>query len=130
VVLACCDGLDNEAVAKKPRSSLGMVGKWRGLAQATGLSGMTVSRIWHAFGLQRHRTDAFKLSPDPLLIDKVRDIAGLYINPPDQALVLCVDEKRHVQALDRTQRLLPMQPGMVRRTHKQADSALRLPQRP
>jgi transposase len=90
----------------------------RGLAKATGLSRMTISRIWHAFGLQPHRTDTFKLSPDPLLIDKVRDIVGLYMNPPDHALVLCVDEKTQIQALDRTQPLLPMRPGQLeRRTH-------------
>src|SRR5213080_2968397 len=90
----------------------------RGLAKATGLSRMTVSRIWRAFGLQPHRTDTFKLSPDPLLIEKVRDIVGLYLNPPDKALVLCVDEKAQIQALDRTQPLLPMRPGQVeRRTH-------------
>ena len=90
----------------------------RGLAQATGLSRMTISRIWHAFGLQPHRTDTFKLSPDPLLIDKVRDIVGLYMNPPDHALVLCVDEKTQIQALERSQPLLPMRPGQLeRRTH-------------
>lgn len=90
----------------------------RGLAQATGLSRMTISRIWHAFGLEPHRTDTFKLSPDPLLIEKVRDIVGLYMNPPDHALVLCVDEKSQIQALDRTQPMLPLQPGQVeRRTH-------------
>jgi transposase len=90
----------------------------RGLAKATGLSRMTISRIWHAFGLQPHRTDTFKLSPDPLLIDKVRDIVGLYMNPPDHALVLCVDEKTQIQALERTQPLLPMRPGQLeRRTH-------------
>jgi transposase len=90
----------------------------RGLAKATGLSRMTISRIWHAFGLQPHRTDTFKLSPDPLLIEKVRDIVGLYVNPPEHALVLCVDEKSQIQALDRTQPLLPLQPGQVeRRTH-------------
>src|SRR5712672_2897943 len=167
VVLACGDGLDNQAVARKLRVSLGMVGKWRGrflkarvdglydeprpgaprkvsdeqvervviqtlestprgethwstrgLAEATGLSRMTISRIWHAFGLQPHRTDAFKLSPDPQLIEKVRDIVGLYMNPPEHALVLCVDEKSQIQALDRTQPLLPMQPGQIeRRSH-------------
>jgi transposase len=167
VVLACGDGLDNQAVARKLRCSLGMVGKWRArflkqrleglydeprpgaprkvsdeqvervviqtlestprghthwstreLAKTTGLSRMTISRIWHAFGLQPHRTDSFKLSPDPLLIEKVRDIAGLYINPPEHALVLCVDEKSQIQALDRTQPLLPMQPGQLERgTH-------------
>jgi transposase len=90
----------------------------RGLAQATGLSRMTISRIWQAFGLQPHRTDTFKLSPDPLLIEKVRDIVGLYMNPPDHALVLCVDEKTQIQALDRTQPLLPLRPGQLeRRTH-------------
>jgi transposase len=90
----------------------------RELAKTTGLSRMTISRIWHAFGLQPHRTDTFKLSPDPLLIEKVRDIAGLYINPPEHALVLCVDEKSQIQALDRTQPLLPMQPGQLERgTH-------------
>src|ERR1700688_2897167 len=90
----------------------------RGLAKATGLSRMTISRIWHAFGLQPHRTDTFKLSPDPQLIDKVRDIVGLYMNPPVHALVLCVDEKSQIQALDRTQPLLPMQPGQLERgTH-------------
>ena len=90
----------------------------RGLAQATGLSRMTVSRIWRAFGLQPHRSATFKLSPDPLLIEKVRDIVGLYINPPAHAVVLCVDEKAQIQALDRTAPLLPLQPGQVeRRTH-------------
>jgi transposase len=90
----------------------------RGLAQATGLSRMTISRIWRAFGLQPHRTGTFKLSPDPLLIEKVRDIVGLYMNPPDHALVICVDEKSQIQALDRTQPLLPLQPGQIeRRTH-------------
>src|ERR1700730_3562828 len=90
----------------------------RGLAQTTGLSLMTISRIWRAFGLQPHRTDIFKLSPDPLLIEKVRDIVGLYMNPPDHALVFCVDEKSQIQALDRTQPLLPLRPGQLeRRTH-------------
>lgn len=90
----------------------------RGLAKATGLSRMTISRIWRAFGLDPHRADTFKLSPDPLLIEKVRDIVGLYMNPPDHALVLCVDEKSQIQALDRTQPLLPLQPGQLeRRTH-------------
>jgi len=167
VMLACGDGLDNEAVARKLRCSRGMVVKWRArflkrrleglydeprpgaprkvsdeqvervviqtlestprgqthwstreLAKTTGLSRMTISRIWHAFGLQPHRSDTFRLSPDPLLIEKVRDIAGLYINPPEHALVLCVDEKSQIQALDRTQPLLPMQPGQLERgTH-------------
>ncbi len=90
----------------------------RGLAKATGLSRMTISRIWHAFGLQPHRTDTFRLSPDPQLIEKVRDIVGLYMNPPEHALVFCVDEKSQIQALDRTQPLLPLRPGQAERgTH-------------
>lgn len=90
----------------------------RSLAQQAGLSHSTVSRIWRAFGLQPHRSETFKLSKDPLFIDKVRDIVGLYLNPPDRALVLCVDEKSQIQALDRTQPLLPMRPGQVeRRSH-------------
>src|SRR5215510_5734673 len=167
VVLACADGLDNKAAARKLRCSLGMVGKWRsrflksrleglydeprpgtprkvsdnqieeiliqtlestprgqthwstrGMAKASGVSHSTINRIWRAFGLQPHRVETFKLSPDPLLIEKVRDIVGLYMNPPDCALVLCVDEKSQIQALDRTQPMLPMRPGQVeRRTH-------------
>jgi transposase len=167
VVLGCAQGLDNKAVAKKLRCSLGMVGKWRsrflearleglydeprpgaprtisddqvekvviktlestprgqthwstrGLAKASGLSRMTISRIWHALGLQPHRAETFKLSPDPQLIEKVRDIVGLYMNPPEHAVVFCVDEKSQIQALDRTQPLLPMRPGQVERgTH-------------
>jgi transposase len=90
----------------------------RGMAQATGLSQTAVVRIWHAFGLQPHRTETFKLSTDPLFVEKVRDVVGLYLNPPDKALVLCVDEKSQVQALDRTQPLLPLRPGQAeRRTH-------------
>jgi transposase len=78
----------------------------------------TVGCIWRAFGLQPHRSETFKLSRDPLFIDKVRDIVGLYLDPPDRALVLCVDEKSQIQALDRSQPLLPMRPGQVeRRTH-------------
>ena len=90
----------------------------RSLAAQTGLSQTTISRIWRAFGLQPHRSETFKLSRDPLFIEKVRDIVGLYLNPPERALVLCVDEKAQIQALDRTQPLLPMRPGQVeRRTH-------------
>ena len=90
----------------------------REMAKNSGLSRMAISRIWRAFGLQPHRTESFKLSPDPLLIEKVRDIVGLYMNPPDHALVICVDEKSQIQALDRTQPLLPLRPGQVeRRTH-------------
>lgn len=90
----------------------------RGMAKATGLSAMAISRIWRAFGLQPHRAETFKLSPDPLLIDKVRDIVGLYMAPPEHALVLCVDEKSQIQALDRTAPLLPLRPGQAERgTH-------------
>ena len=90
----------------------------RELAQSMGMSRMTISRIWRAFGLQPHRTESFKLSPDPLLIEKVRDIVGLYMNPPEHAMVFCVDEKSQIQALDRTQPLLPLRPGQIeRRTH-------------
>jgi transposase len=90
----------------------------RSMAQACGLSQSTVHRIWRAFGLQPHRSESFKLSTDPFFIEKVRDIVGLYLDPPDRALVLCVDEKSQIQALDRTQPLLPMRPGQVeRRTH-------------
>ncbi|OLB94258.1 MAG: IS630 family transposase [Candidatus Rokubacteria bacterium 13_1_40CM_68_15] len=93
-------------------------GSTRAMAARCGLSQSTVSRIWRAFGLQPHRTETFKLSKDPLFIEKVRDIVGLDLNPPDRALVLCVDEKSPIQALDRTQPLLPMRPGQVeRRTH-------------
>lgn len=90
----------------------------RDMAKASGISRSTVNRIWRAFGLHPHRSETFKLSPDPLLVEKVRDIVGLYMNPPDHAVVLCVDEKAQIQALDRTQPLLPMRPGQVeRRTH-------------
>jgi transposase len=90
----------------------------RSMAQRSGLGKSTVSRVWRAFGLQPHRTETFKLSTDPLFIEKVRDIVGLYLEPPDRALVLCVDEKTQIQALDRTRPLLPMRPGQVeRRTH-------------
>jgi transposase len=90
----------------------------RALARTCGLSQSTVSRVWRAFALQPHRSETFKLSRDPLFIEKVRDIVGLYLHPPDKALVLCVDEKSQIQALDRTQPLLPMRPGQVeRRTH-------------
>jgi transposase len=90
----------------------------RSMAKATGMSQSAVSRIWRAFGLKPHLVDTFKLSPDPLFVDKVRDIVGLYVNPPDGALVLCVDEKTQVQALDRTAPVLPLRPGLPeRRTH-------------
>ena len=90
----------------------------RNMARETGLSQTAVSRIWRAFGLQPHRQETFKLSTDPLFVDKVRDIVGLYLAPPTKALVLCVDEKSQIQALDRTQPILPLAPGIpARRTH-------------
>lgn len=85
------------------------------MARKSGLSQTMVSRIWRAFALQPHRVESFKLSKDPLFVEKVRDIAGLYLHPPDQALVLCVDEKAQIQALDRSQPLLPMRPGQAER---------------
>jgi len=90
----------------------------RSMAKATGLSQSTISRIWRAFVLQPHRSETFKLSSDPLFVEKVRDVVGLYLNPPEKALVLAVDEKSQIQALDRSQPLLPMRPGQPeRRTH-------------
>ena len=90
----------------------------RSMARRSGLSHWTVGEIWHAFSLQPHRTETFKLSNDPQFIEKVRDIVGLYLNPPESALVLCVDEKAQIQALDRTQPILPLAPGVPeRRTH-------------
>jgi transposase len=90
----------------------------RSMAKATGMSQSAVSRIWRAFGLKPHLVDSFKLSPDPQFVEKVRDVVGLYLNPPEGALVLCVDEKTQVQALDRTAPILPLRPGLPeRRTH-------------
>jgi len=90
----------------------------RSLARVCGLSRASVHRIWRAFALQPHRAETFKLSKDPLFIEKVRDIVGLYLTPPARALGLCVDEKSQIQALDRTQPMLPMRPGQIeRRTH-------------
>lgn len=167
IILACAEGGETTAVAKRLRVSPTTVCKWRSrfvderldglfdeprpgaprtitddhierivirtlettpagathwsvrdMAKASGISRSSVNRIWRAFGLQPHRTETFKLSNDPLLIEKIRDIVGLYMNPPDHAVVLCVDEKAQIQALDRTQPLLPMRPGQVeRRTH-------------
>jgi putative transposase len=90
----------------------------RGMAEACGLSHMTVARIWKAFGLQPHRVETFKLSTDPQFVEKVQDIVGLYLSPPDKAIVLCVDEKSQIQALDRTQPVPALAPGAPeRRTH-------------
>ena len=105
-----------EAVISRTLESLPTDGThWssRGMAKASGLSTATVQRIWRAFGLQPHRVETFKLSTDPDFVAKVRDVVGLYMAPPDRALVLCIDEKSQIQALDRTQPLLPMRPGQV-----------------
>lgn len=87
----------------------------RGMARTSGVSVSSVQRIWRAFGLQPHRSETFKLSTDPLFIEKVRDVVGLYVSPPEHAIVLCVDEKSQIQALDRSQPLLPMRPGQAER---------------
>jgi len=90
----------------------------RDLAAKVGMSASSVGRIWQAFGLKPWLTDTFKLSEDPMFVEKVRDVVGLYLNPPEHAVVLCVDEKTSIQALDRTQPSLPMRPGQIeRRTH-------------
>ena len=90
----------------------------RSMAEATGMSQTTIRRIWGAFGLQPHRAESFKLSTDPLFVEKVRDIVGLYLDPPERALVLCADEKSQIQALNRFQPILPMMPGTPeRRSH-------------
>ena len=90
----------------------------RSMAAQVGLSQTAVSRIWRAFGLQPHRIDSWKLSKDPFFIDKVRDVVGLYLAPPERAVVLCVDEKSQIQALDRSAPILPMLPGSpARQTH-------------
>jgi transposase len=90
----------------------------RSMAKEVGLTQTAVSRIWRAFGLQPHRQDTFKLSKDPLFVEKVHDVVGLYLNPPERAVVLCVDEKSQIQALDRTAPILPMLPGTPERaTH-------------
>jgi transposase len=90
----------------------------RTMAREAKLSQTAISRIWRAFGLQPHRQETFKLSTDPLFVEKTRDIVGLYIDPPVKAMVLCIDEKSQIQALDRTQPILPLAPGIAeRRTH-------------
>jgi len=167
IVLACAEGLTNQAVAARVGVNQATVSKWRSrfiagrleglsdeprpgaprtisdedvervivktleetprdathwstrsLASATGMSQSAVSRIWRAFGLKPHLTETFKLSPDPQFIEKVRDVVGLYVNPPDAGVVLCVDEKSQIQALDRTAPVLALRPGTPeRRTH-------------
>jgi transposase len=87
----------------------------RSMAQATGMNQTAIGRSWRAFGLKPHQTEAFKLSPDPQFVDKVREIVGLYLNPPDRAVVMCVDEKSQIQALDRSAPILPLLPGVPER---------------
>ena len=82
------------------------------MAKEAGISEHSVLRIWRAFGLKPHRVDSFKLSADPMFVEKVRDIVGLYLNPPDKAIVLCVDEKSQTQGLERSQPILPLRPGL------------------
>jgi transposase len=90
----------------------------RSMAEAMGMSQTSISLIWRAFGLQPHRAESFKLSTDPLFVEKVRDVVGLYLDPPERAVVLCVDEKSQIQALNRFQPILPMLPGTPeRRSH-------------
>ena len=167
IVLACAEGVDNNAVAERLKVTKQTVSKWRGrfvkyrrdglldaprsgaprsiederveaviaktlesvpkgathwstrlMARDMGMTQNAILRIWHAFGLQPHRQETFKLSTDPLFVEKVRDIVGLYLNPPLKAMVLCVDEKSQIQALDRTQPMLPLSPGLPeKRTH-------------
>lgn len=167
IVLACAEGIENNAVAQRLQVTKQTVSKWRGrfvrerldglldaprsgaprtiddarveavvtrtleskpvgstqwstrlMAREMGMTQNAVLRIWHAFGLQPHRQETFKLSADPMFVDKVRDIVGLYLNPPLMGMVLCVDEKSQIQALDRTQPILPLAPGIPeRRTH-------------
>jgi transposase len=130
------DGLDDEPRSGAPRtiddarieavvvatleSVPGDATHWssRGMSRARGVSTSSVHRIWRAFGLQPHRLETFKRSTDPHFVAKVRDIVGLYVAPPDRAIVLCVDEKSQIQALDRSQPMLPMRPGQpARRSH-------------
>ena len=100
----------------------------RSIAKRAGLSQSAASRIWPAFTLQRHRTQTFKLCTDPIVIEKVRDIMGLYLNPPDKALVMGVDEKSGIQAVDRTAPVLPMRPGQIqRRAHDYSRQGAPLP---
>ena len=108
------DAKVEEAVTRTLESAPAVATHWstRSLAEQVGLSQSAIVRIWRSFGLQPHRSETFKLSTDPFLIEKVRDIVGLYVNPPERAVVLCVDEKSQVQALDRTQPILPLRPGL------------------
>jgi transposase len=108
------DAKVEEAVTRTLESLPQAATHWstRSLAKQVGLSQSAVVRIWNTFGLQPHRSESFKLSTDPLFVEKVRDIVGLYMNPPEHAIVLCVDEKSQVQALERTQPILPLRPSL------------------
>ena len=125
------DAKIEEIVVKTLESTPPDATQWsvRTMAQATGIGATSVHRIWRAFALQPHRTKSFKLSTDPLFVEKVRDIVGLYLRPPTKALVLCVDEKSQIQALDRTQPLLPMRPGQVERRDVAAQDVEVAPER-
>lgn len=117
------DAKVEEVITRTPETKPRAATHWstRSMAGEVGLSQTAISRAWRALGLKPHRAEAFKLSTDPLFIEKVRDAVGLYLDPPDRALVLCVDEKSQVQALDRTQPLLPVAPGSPERhTHDYA----------
>ena len=114
------DAQVEEVITKTLESAPNNATHWstRSMAAEVGLTQTAVSRIWRAFGLQPHRQETWKLSKDPLFVDKVRDVVGLYLNPPERAVVLCVDEKSQIQALDRTAPILPMRPGIPERaTH-------------
>jgi transposase len=135
IILACAEGQENTDVARRLGVNRTTVGKWRGRFLEDRLEGLadeprpgaprsiTDAKVeevitWNAFGLKPHKSEAFKLSSDPYFVEEVRDIVGLYMSPPERAIVLSVDEKSQVQALDRTQPLLPMTPGQAeRRTH-------------
>jgi len=114
------DAQVEEVVTKTLESMPANITHWstRLMAEKAGLSQTAIVRIWHAFGLQPHRVENFKFSKDPQFVEKVRDIVGLYMSPPDRAIVLCVDEKSQVQALNRTQPILPLAPGVpARQSH-------------
>ncbi len=114
------DGTVERVVTKTLEAKPAHATHWstRGMARTSGLSQSTVGRIWRAFGLEPHRADTFKLSADPYFVEKVRDVVGLYLSPPEKAIVLCVDEKPQVQALERTQPVLPLAPARTERaTH-------------
>ena len=118
------DKIGDESMADTIRRTLATLpngathGSWHAMAKAVGHAPSTIHRNWRAFGLPPHRSEIFKLSKDPPFVEKLRDIVGLYVAPPVHAMVPCVDEKSHIQALDRTQPLLPMRPGQAeRRNH-------------